>query len=109
MTGKKDCRRFSKRLKPEELEALKSEFSDAVYLSAIKPQDVADLRLRLIGYFETDMKDDDIFIPYATQGAIGEIRSKMRVISESYNEKGTTLHVRGHQELIQRIRARFGL
>jgi GTP-binding protein HflX len=97
------------RLEPETLAQLRSEYPDAVFLSAKNPQDVAALRLRLIGYFETDMVDEDLFIPYSVGGAIGEIRAKMRVISESYNEKGTTLRVRAHQDHVGRLKARFGL
>jgi len=97
------------RLTPDELNTLKAEFPEAVFLSSRDPQDVANLRLRLIGYFETDMVDSDLLIPYTVQGAIGEIRSKMRVIAESYNEKGVTLKVRAHQEHIDRIRQRFGI
>lgn len=97
------------RLAPDELGALKSEFPNAVFLSAKNPQDVADFRLRIISYFETEMVDQDILIPYNVQGAIGEIRDKMRVLSESYDEKGVTLKVRGHQEQLDRLKARFGL
>lgn len=97
------------RLPTEELNALKEEFPEAVFLSATNPEDVAALRLRLIGYFETAMIDRDIFIPYDVQGAIGEIRAKMRVLSESYDERGVILKVRAHAENIDKIKTRFGI
>lgn len=97
------------RLNSEELALLKAEFPEALFLSAQDPQDVASLRLRLISYFEIDMIDCDLLIPYTVQGAIGEIRAKMRVIAESYNEKGVILKVRAHQEQIDRVKQRFGL
>lgn len=97
------------RLSASELQTLKAEYPDAIYLSAINPEDVSSLRLRLIGHFETEMVDEDIFIPYDIQGAIGEIRGKIRVLNESYNERGVTLQVRAHRDDIQRIKTRFGL
>lgn len=97
------------RLSPEELAKLKEEYPEALYLSATNPQDVADLRLKLIGYFETEMIDKEIFIPYDVQGAIGEIRAKMRVLSEAYDEKGVVLKVRAHFENIEKIKSRFGI
>jgi GTP-binding protein HflX len=97
------------RLSAEERTALEQEFPDAVFLSAHKPEDVAALRLRLIGYFETEMIDSDLFIPYDVQGAIGEIRSKMRVLGESYDEKGVILKVRAHEDDIKRLKSRFAL
>jgi GTP-binding protein HflX len=97
------------RLLPDALAALKQEYPDAVFMSAVNPKDVAALRLRLIGYFENDMVDEDLFIPYTVQGAIGEIRTKMRVLSESYNEKGLTLRVRGTPDALEKIKGRFAL
>lgn len=97
------------RLTPEELSQLQSEYPDAIFLSSLNPEHVAALRLRLISHFETAMIDQEVFIPYDVQGAIGEIRAKLRVLGEEYNEKGTTLKIRAHYEDVQRLKARFGI
>ncbi len=97
------------RLTPEQLENLKGEFPDAIFLSTRSPEDLKDLRLRLIANFESDMTDEDVYIPYTNKGAIGEIRSKMRVISESYDDKGTTLKVRASVDALARLRKKFSL
>lgn len=97
------------RLSPEEFTQLKEEYPDAHFMSAKNPQEVADLRLKLVGNFETDMIDTEIFIPYTTQGVIGEIRAKMRVLEEAYDEHGTRFKVRAHAEQIERLKSRFGL
>lgn len=97
------------RLSSEARAELEKEFPDAHFMSAHNPQHVADLRLKLIGYFETDMVDEDLLVPYDVQGAIGEIRAKMRVIGESYNEKGALLKVRAHPDLLAKIKSRFKL
>jgi GTPase len=95
------------RLSSEERSQLEAEFPEALFLSAHKPQDVADLRLKLISYFETDMVDEDLFIPYDVQGAIGEIRAKMRVLGESYDGQGVTLKIRSRPETLEKIKSRF--
>ncbi|WP_374079220.1 GTPase HflX [Bdellovibrio bacteriovorus] len=97
------------KLSPEELTALKSEFPNAYFMSSLNADDVAALRLHLIKHFETAMVDQDVFIPYDVQGAIGEIRAKLRVLSESYDERGVTLKVRAHSDDIGRIKTRFGI
>ncbi|WP_415062142.1 GTPase HflX [Bdellovibrio sp.] len=97
------------RLNPEELENLKNEFPEAVFMSSLNPEDVASLRLHLIKHFENAMVDQDLFIPYDVQGAIGEIRGKIRVLGESYDNRGVTLKVRAHMEDIARIRTRYGI
>jgi GTP-binding protein HflX len=103
LLNKVDC------LAVDELQSLKTEYPDAVFLSSKNPSDVAALRLRLISYFETDMIDQDILIPYLVQGAIGEIRSKMRVLAESYDGEGVTLKVRGDEDLIKKIINKYDL
>lgn len=97
------------RLSEVEITALQSEFPEAIYLSAKNPDDVASLRQRLIEYFETVMRDEDVLIPYDVQGAIGEIRAKLRVLSESYDQRGLTLKVRARPDDLKRLKKRFGL
>lgn len=97
------------RLLPDQRAQLEQEFPEAVFLSAKSPEDVAALRLRLISYFETDMIDADIFIPYTIQGAVGELRAKWRVLGESYNEAGVTFRIRAKPDEIARLRERFTL
>ena len=97
------------RLSAEEQALLKSEYPDAFMLSTRSPDDVRALRDRLLATFETGMVDEDVFIPYTTQSAIGEIRSRLRVLSENYNEKGTTLKVRALRENLDQIKKKFEL
>ncbi len=94
------------RLPTSELAALKSEFPEAIFLSARSDRDVAALRIRIIENFEEDMVDAELLVPYDATGAIGEIRAKTRVLSESYDERGALLKVRARPEQIERIRTR---
>jgi GTP-binding protein HflX len=97
------------RLSQSERTNLEQEYPQAIFLSARNKDDVARLRLRLLGYFETDMVDQDLLIPYDVQGAIGEIRAKMRVLSESYQVDGVVFKVRSSPEQIQRLVAKYGV
>ncbi len=97
------------RLKAEELESLKKEFPEGVFISALNKEDVAKLRIRLIEFFETGMVEDEIFVPFATAGAVGEIRSAMRVVTESYNEKGTTFRVRAPKAKLESVKKKFNI
>ncbi len=97
------------RLSAKESAELQAEFPDAILLSTRDPKDLSSLRDKLLSYFEGDMIDEDLFIPYTTASAIGEIRSRMRVLSENYNEKGTTLRVRALKESLDYIKRKFEL
>jgi len=91
-------------LSADQAKALKEEFPEAIMISTRDKDDLKAMRDKIMSYFETDMIDEDIFIPYTTQGIIGEIRSKIRVLSESYNELGVTLKVRSSEKTIAQIK-----
>ena len=101
--NKRDC------LSADDERALSAEYPDAIFLSTRRPADVSALREHLLGFFERDMVDARLKIPYATSGAIGEIRRSMRVLTEEFDEHGTTLSVRANADELARLRARFKL
>lgn len=82
--------------KVKDVDALLGEFPEAIALSAKDPGDVARLRLRLIDFFEAQMEEAEIFIPYTARQAVGALRSRVSVVSERYDEKGAYFLVRGH-------------
>ncbi len=95
------------RLTDFEVAGLREEFPDAIQISTRDPQDLAKLREALIGFFEGEMVEETILVPYQVQGAIGEIRAQMRVLSEDYDNHGTTLRVRAKPEALARLKRRF--
>jgi GTP-binding protein HflX len=96
--NKRDC------LSGQQAADLLLEFPDAIQISTRDKNDILALRNKIISYFESDMIDADVFVPYTATGVIGEIRAKMRVLGESYNENGVTLKVRSNQENLSRIK-----
>ncbi len=86
------------RLKPEEADALRAEFPEALMISTRDKADLQMLRDQILSHFENEMVDEDLFIPYTTQGVIGDIRARVRVLSESYSGDGVTLKVRATPE-----------
>jgi GTPase len=84
--------------------ALIAKHPDAILLSAHAPADVSALRETLIAFFEAEMVDDVLVLPYAKQGLIGEIYESARVLSEEHDETGRVLKVRGLPGAITRLR-----
>ena len=95
------------RLGPEELAALKSEYPDAFFLSTRSKEDLQALRERIMGYFESDMVDEDVRIPFTAQGVMAEIRTKMRILSEAYDAEGLTVRVRSTPENLAAIKKKL--
>lgn len=95
------------RLKPEELDALRAEYPEAFFLSTRDKDDIQRLRQFLIARFEEGMVEDEFLVSYAIKGAVGEIRSKLRVLSETHNEKGFVFKVRGNEKDLAQIKAKY--
>lgn len=97
------------RLTENDEAALKEEFPDSLLISTRNKEDLKILRDKIMSYFEDDMIDEDIFVPYSVNGVVGEIRSKMRVLSEAYDENGVTFTVRSSPEKISQIQKKLNL
>jgi GTP-binding protein HflX len=95
------------RLSEADMADLKSEYPEAIQISTRSKDDLKMLRDKIMSYFESSMIDEDLFIPYTVQGVIGDIRAKMRVLSESYNELGVTLKVRSSEENLSQIKKKL--
>ena len=95
------------RLSAEEKQTLQAEYPEAVFLSTRSPEDIKSLREKLIHFFESEMVEEKIFIPYDMKGVIGEVRAKMRILSENYDERGLSLQVRADAEDLARLKAKF--
>jgi GTPase len=97
------------RLSELDVTDLKSEYPEAIQISTRDPNDIEMLRGKIMSYFESTMLDEDLFIPYTVQGVIGEIRAKMRVLAESYTDKGVTLKVRSSIENLATIKKKLNI
>lgn len=95
------------RIPLDEMDRLRSEFPESVQISTRDPADLKMLRERIISFFEQDMVDEDLFVPYTAKGIIGEIRAQMRVLDESYSESGTVFKVRGPKELVAKLKKKI--
>jgi GTP-binding protein HflX len=86
------------RLGPEDLASLKAEYPEALLLSTRSREDLKALRERIMRYFEREMIDEELRLPFTAQGVLAEIRARMRVLSEDYDAEGLTIRVRSTPE-----------
>ncbi|MDH5666837.1 MAG: GTPase HflX [Nitrospira sp.] len=95
------------RLGPEAHASLKVEYPEAVFLSTRSREDLNALRERIMRYFEREMIDEDIRLPFTAQGVLAEIRARMRVLSEDYDAEGLTIRVRSTPENLRVIKEKL--
>src|SRR4051794_27056641 len=92
-----------------ELEAaLRAKHPGCVVMSARRPGDIAMLRDRIRAFFERDLIEAELFLPWAEQGLRGEIFASCKVLEERADAKGAFLRVLGDAETVRRLREQFG-
>lgn len=88
--------------------ALRTKHPDAILLSASSQKDVSALRETIVAFFEAAMVEDDIVLPYAKLGMLGDVYETARVLSEDHDAIGRILKVRGLPGAIARLRRTLG-
>jgi GTP-binding protein HflX len=78
---------------------------DARLLSAKRPEDVASLRAELLEWFERDLEQAELVVPYALARVVAEAHERGHVLEETHGADGTRLVVRASPEVLARLRA----
>jgi len=92
------------RLAAERRVELERAWPDALLLSAFEPADVDRLRERIRAFFERDMVEAELVVPWSEHKRVAEIHAACRVLAEEHDEHGTKLRVRAPAHVL----ARFG-
>jgi GTP-binding protein HflX len=95
------------RLDPAAVEALRQEYPEAVLLSAHDPDDVLHLRELIVSFFDGELRQAELFVPYASQALIHHVYEGTTVLSERHTEEGTHLQVRAPQSTLRRLEHRL--
>jgi GTP-binding protein HflX len=93
----------SDRLEETEITALLREFPRSVALSAQRSEDIRMLRDRILTFFEKDMVEADLMVPYKDGKMVGDIHRTMRVLRETHTDEGSILTVRAYPESIAKM------
>ncbi|MDH5348469.1 MAG: GTPase HflX, partial [Nitrospira sp.] len=86
---------------------LKAEYPDAVFLSTRSQHDLTSLREQIMRYFEREMIDEELRLPFTAQGILAEVRARMRILSEEYDAEGLTILVRSTPENLAVIKKKL--
>jgi GTP-binding protein HflX len=94
----------------ETLEAsLRARHPGCIVMSARRAPDVARLSATIRTFFEHDLVEAELFLPWAAQSMRGEIFATCKVLEERADAEGAFLRVRGDPQSVQGLRKRFGL
>ena len=78
-----------------------------VVMSARHADDVANLRSLIVAFFQKDLVEAELRLPWAAQQLRRDIYANCQVLAESADEAGAVFRVRGEEATIRSLRARF--
>ena len=88
--------------------ALRAKYPGCVVMSARREGDIARLREAIAAFFERDLVEAELFLPWSAQNLRGEIFASCKVLEERSDGEGAFLRVRGDAEAVKRLREQFG-
>jgi len=95
--------------KEEELRAaLLAKHPGCIVMSARREGDIAKLHDAIASFFQRDLVEAELFLPWASQNLRGEIFSTCKVLEERADGEGSFLRVRGSSADVKRLRELFG-
>ncbi len=88
--------------------ALSAQYPDCMVMSARREEDMARLQAAIRGFFQKDLVEAELFLPWAAQQLRGEVFGQFEVLEERADGDGTFFRIRGEPDTLSALRARLG-
>ncbi|MFN5028984.1 MAG: GTPase HflX [Burkholderiales bacterium] len=86
---------------------LRAQYPGCVVMSAKRPADVAMMHETIRKFFQKDLIEAELFLPWAAQNLRGRIFAECEVLNEDADDKGAVLRVRGEAATIADLQAQL--
>ena len=87
---------------------LRAAYPDCIIISARRPDDVAILRAAIVAFFQKNVTETELFLPWSAQQLRGEIFASCEVLEERADGDGAYLRLRAEPQTIERLREKLG-
>jgi len=89
--------------------ALRARYPDCVVMSARRPAEVELLRKTIVAFFQQDLIEAELLLPWSAQQLRKEIYANCEVLEERAEDEGAVFRLRGEPDTVERLRAQFAL
>ncbi|MER0216027.1 MAG: GTPase HflX [Nitrosomonas sp.] len=86
---------------------LSARYPDCVVMSARRADDVARLRQKIVEFFQQNLVEAELFLPWSAQQLRGAIYTNCQVLTEHSDNEGTFFRVRSESATIENLREQF--
>ncbi len=87
--------------------ALKAKYPACIVMSARRPDEVAQLHQAIVAFFQQDLVEDELFLPWSAQQLRSEIYTSCKVLEERADGEGAFFRVRGEPNVVKSLREQF--
>ena len=87
--------------------ALRIEYPGCIVMSARNSDDVARLRQAILAFFQQDLVEAELFLPWSAQQLRGELFARCDVLEERAEEDGAYFRVRAEPAALDRLREKL--
>jgi GTP-binding protein HflX len=87
--------------------ALRAKYPECIVMSARRPDDVTLLHKAIVAFFQRDLVEDELFLPWSAQQLRKDIYANCEVLQERADEAGAFFRVRGESETLDRLKERL--
>lgn len=84
--------------------ALQASYPDCIVMSARRPDDVACLHRAIVDFFQRNLVEAELFLPWSAQQLRREIYANCQVLAERADEAGAFFQVRGEPATLDSLR-----
>src|SRR2546425_2621380 len=88
--------------------ALRAKYAGCIVMSAKREGDVAGLREAMVAFFQRNLVEAELFLPWSAQKLRGQIFATCTVLEERTDGEGAVMRVRGEPEAVERLREQLG-
>jgi GTP-binding protein HflX len=89
--------------------ALRAKYPGCIVMSARRPDEVARLRQTIVAFFQQDLIEAELLLPWSAQQLRKEIYANCEVLEERAEDEGAVFRLRGEPDTVERLRAQFAL
>jgi GTP-binding protein HflX len=76
-------------------------------MSAKRPEDVAKMHQVIVTFFQKDLIEAELFLPWTAQQLRGEIYASCQVLGERSDNEGAFFTIRGEASVVQGLREKL--
>jgi GTP-binding protein HflX len=88
--------------------ALRAKYPGCIVMSARREGDIAKLHEAIAAFFQRDLAEAELFLPWTAQKMRGEVFATCKVLEERADSEGAFLRIRGEPETVQRLVEQYG-